>query len=91
MPTAYIEKPPFPIRIKEHAKVSTMVNKSNIRAPRPSKQIKVEPNVAMVKDLLVDNIDGMLYISVMKLLELLNPTKKINIDLLLACLSFQLK
>ena len=58
MPTAYIEKPPFPVRIKEHAKVSTVVKKSNIRAPRPSEQIKVEPNVAMVKDILVDNIDG---------------------------------
>ena len=58
MPTAYIEKPPFPVRIKEHAKASTMVNKSNIRAPRPFEQIKVEPDVAMVKDLLVDNIDG---------------------------------
>ena len=34
-----------------------MVNKSNIRAPRPSEQIKVEPNIVMVKDLLVDNID----------------------------------
>ena len=35
-----------------------MVNKSNIRAPRASAQIKVEPNVAMVKYLLVHNIDG---------------------------------
>ena len=58
MPTAYIEKPPFPVRIKEHAKVSTMVCKSNIKAPRPSEQIKVEPSVAMVKDLLVEKIDG---------------------------------
>jgi hypothetical protein len=58
VPTAYIEKPPFPVRIKEHAKVSTVVNKSNIRASRPSEQIKVEPSVAMVEDLLVDNIDG---------------------------------
>ena len=58
VPTTYIEKPPFPIWIKEHAKVLTVVNKSNIRAPRPSKQIEVEPNVAMLKDLLVDNIDG---------------------------------
>ena len=57
MPTAYIEKPPFPVRIKEHAKASTMVNKSNIRTPRPSEQIKVLPNIAMVKDLLVDDID----------------------------------
>ena len=58
MPTAYIEKPPLPIRIKEHAKASTVVNKSNIRTPRPSEQIKVEPNIEMVKDLLVDDIDG---------------------------------
>ena len=58
VPTAYVEKPPSPVRIKEHAKISTVVNKSNIRVPRTSEQIKVEPNVAMVKDLLVDNIDG---------------------------------
>ena len=35
-----------------------MVRKSNIKAPKPSEQIKVEPSVAMVKDLLVENIDG---------------------------------
>ena len=58
MPTAYIEKPPFPLRIKEHSKVATVVNKSNIRAPRPPEQIKVEPSIAMFKDLLVDNVDG---------------------------------
>ena len=58
VPTASIEKPHFPIRIKEHAKVSTVVNKSYIRTPKPAKQIKVDPSVAMVKDLLVDNIDG---------------------------------
>ena len=58
MPTSYIEKPPFPFSIKEHAKVSTMVRKSYNRAPEPAEQIKVEPCVAMVKDLLVENIDG---------------------------------
>ena len=58
VPTAYIEKPPFPIRIKDHAKASTVVNKSNIRTPKPPEQIKVEPSIAMVKDLLADNIDG---------------------------------
>ena len=58
VPTAYIENPPFPVRIKEHAKVSTVVNKNYIRAPKPAEQIKVEPSVAMVKDLLVENIDG---------------------------------
>ena len=35
-----------------------MVNKSYIRKPKPDEKIKVEPNVAMVKDLLEENIDG---------------------------------
>ena len=57
IPTAYVEKPPFPVRIKEHAKASAVVRKSYTRTPTPSEQIKVEPNVAMVKDLLGENID----------------------------------
>ena len=52
MPTTYIEKPPFPVRIKEHAKVSIVVNRIYIRTPKPDEQIKVEPSIAMVKDLL---------------------------------------
>ena len=56
--TAYIEKPPFPVRMKEHAKVSTVVRKSNTRTPTPPEQMKVEPSIAMVKDFLPDNIDG---------------------------------
>ena len=35
-----------------------MDNKNNIRTPKTSEKIKVEPSIAMVKDLLVDNIDG---------------------------------
>ena len=35
-----------------------MVRKSDTRTPTPPEQIKVEPSIAMVKDLLVDNIDG---------------------------------
>ena len=38
--------------------VSTVAHRSNIKAPKPPEQIKVEPSVAMVKDLLVDNVDG---------------------------------
>jgi hypothetical protein len=72
VPTAYIEKPPFPGRIKEHAKASTVVNKSNIRTPRPFEKIKVEPNIALVKDLLVDILMGMLFTFATRLLELPN-------------------
>ena len=35
-----------------------MVRKSNTKTYTPPEQIKVEPSIAMVKDLLVDNIDG---------------------------------
>ena len=35
-----------------------MVHKNYTRTPTPTKQIKVEPSIDMVKDLLVDNIDG---------------------------------
>ena len=35
-----------------------MVHKSNTRTPVPPGQIKIEPSIAMVKDLLADNIDG---------------------------------
>jgi len=58
VPTAYVDKPHFPARIKEHAKATTMVHKSSIRTPKPSEQIKMDPNIEIVKDLLVDNIDG---------------------------------
>ena len=62
VPTAYIEKPHFPVRIKEHAKASIVVNKSYIRTPKPAEQIKVQPSVATVKDLLEENIDGHVYL-----------------------------
>ena len=58
VPTSYVQKPPFPIRIKDHAKASTVVRKSNIKTYTPPEQVKVEPNIAIVKDLLSDNIDG---------------------------------
>ena len=44
--------------IKEHAKVSNVVNKSYIRTPKPDEQIKLEPSIAMVKDLLEEDMDG---------------------------------
>ena len=58
VPSTYFEKAPFPVRIKEHAKVSTVVNKTYIRTPKPDEEIKVEPSIAMVKDLLEEDIDG---------------------------------
>ena len=52
-----LRNPPFPVRIKDHAKASTIVHKSNTRTYTPPEQINVEPSIAMVKDLLANNID----------------------------------
>ena len=41
-----------------HIRHSPVVRKSNSRTPTPPEQIKIEPSISMVKDLLVDNIDG---------------------------------
>ena len=68
--------------MKEHAKVSTVVNKSYIRTPKPAEQIKVEPSVAMVKDLLVENIDGHVIYFCDEASRIAKPDKKKNIDLL---------
>ena len=41
VPTAYFEKPPFSIRIKDRAKASTLVHKSYTRTRTPPEQINV--------------------------------------------------
>ena len=82
VPTAYIEKPPFPVRIKDHAKASTVVRKTNTRTPTPPEKIKVEPKIAMVKDLLADNIDGHVIYFCDEAARIARPDTKINIDLL---------
>ena len=44
--------------MKDHAKASTVVRKSNTRTYTPPEQVKVEPNIAIVNDLLDDDLDG---------------------------------
>src|SRR3989337_474087 len=45
VPVAYIEKPPFPVKIKDHAKASTVKRKGDLRTSTPPEQIKVEPSI----------------------------------------------
>ena len=91
VPTAYIKKPPFPVRMKEHAKVSTVVNKSYIRTPKPAEQSKLNLVLLWLRIYWSIILTGMLFTSVLKLVELPNPMKKINIYLLLACMLSQLR
>ena len=82
VPTAYIEKPPFPVRIKDHAKASTVVRKSNARKLHPLSKLKLNLVLLWLRISWSIILIGVLFTSVMKLLELLDLILKINIDLL---------
>ena len=58
LPAVYFEKLPFSVRVREHASLPSVVNKSKKKASEPAEQIKVEPQIAMVKDLITENIEG---------------------------------
>ncbi|KAI5019632.1 hypothetical protein ZWY2020_044520 [Hordeum vulgare] len=58
VPSAYIEKPPFPVRIKVHSKASTVIRRGYIKTPTPREQIRVEPSIAIIKDLLSEEVEG---------------------------------
>ncbi|KAK1664382.1 hypothetical protein QYE76_052541 [Lolium multiflorum] len=57
IPEAYIEKPPFPAKMKEYSVISSAVNKSEKKPKEPEEQIKIEPAVAIVKDLVTENVE----------------------------------
>ena len=72
-------------------KFQLWLTKALLEHLKPDGQIRVEPNIALVKDLLEEDVDGHVIYSMKKLLELLNLIGKININRLLACMSSQLK
>ncbi|KAK1619684.1 hypothetical protein QYE76_025201 [Lolium multiflorum] len=53
----YIEKTPFPAKMKEYSVISSAVNKSEKKPKEPEEQIKIEPAVAIVKDLVTENVE----------------------------------
>ncbi|KAK1616050.1 hypothetical protein QYE76_021567 [Lolium multiflorum] len=57
IPEAYIEKTPFPAKMKEYSVISSAVNKSEKKPREPEEQIKIEPAVAIVKDLVTENVE----------------------------------
>ena len=58
LPAVHFEKPPFPVIVKEHSFANNIVSKSSRKAKDSEDKIIVEPTVAMVKDLVPENIDG---------------------------------
>ncbi|KAK1668746.1 hypothetical protein QYE76_056905 [Lolium multiflorum] len=57
IPEGYIEKTPFPAKMKEYSVISSAVNKSEKKPKEPEEQIKIEPAVAIVKDLMTENVE----------------------------------
>src|SRR3954453_16707296 len=57
LPEPYIEKVPFPVKVKEHSMLAKVVNKSTRKVVEPDEQINVEPTVAIVKDLITKDIE----------------------------------
>src|ERR1041385_6903123 len=49
-------KPPFPARIREYSFVTGIINKSKRIIDEPEDQIKVDPQVALVKDLVTNDV-----------------------------------
>src|SRR3954462_10992078 len=62
MPAVLYEKPLFPTRIREHSFVTGIVNKSERRTDEPEDHIKVDRQVALVKDLVTsDTLDSNIF------------------------------
>jgi hypothetical protein len=57
LPEPYIEKIPFPVKVKEHATLTSLINKSAKKVVEPEEQINVKPAVAIVKDLVTKNVE----------------------------------
>ncbi|KAK1612153.1 hypothetical protein QYE76_035826 [Lolium multiflorum] len=57
IPEAYIEKTPFPAKMKEYSVINSAVHKSEKKPIEPEEQIKIEPAVAIVKDLVTENVE----------------------------------
>ncbi|KAK1619147.1 hypothetical protein QYE76_024664 [Lolium multiflorum] len=57
IPEAYIEKTPFPAKMKEYSVINSAIHKSEKKPIEPEEQIKVEPAVAIVKDLVTENVE----------------------------------
>ena len=79
IPTAYVEKPPFPVRIKDHAKASTVVKKVILGHTNPLSKLKLNLMFLLLKISWLIILTGTLFISMKRLLELPNLVLKIKI------------
>ena len=57
LPAVIYEQPPFPTRIKEHSFFTGIINKSGRTTDEPEDLIKFKPQVALVKDLVISDVE----------------------------------
>ncbi|KAK1579822.1 hypothetical protein QYE76_018584, partial [Lolium multiflorum] len=57
LPEAYTKKTPFPAKMKEYSVITSVVNKSAKKPIEPKEHINVEPAIAIVKDLVTENVE----------------------------------
>src|SRR3954471_23928249 len=57
LPAVVYEQPPYPSRIKEYSFVTGILNKNRRTTDDPEDTIKVQPQVAMVKDIVTSDIE----------------------------------
>ena len=48
----------FPVKVKEHSILASVVSKSERKPKVPDEQISVEHEIAMVKELVTENVEG---------------------------------
>jgi hypothetical protein len=57
LPKLYLEKTPFPAKVKEHSTLVSVLKKSAKKAVEPNEQITIKSPVAVVKDLVTKNVN----------------------------------
>src|SRR3954466_961381 len=62
LPAVVYEQPPYPVRIKEHSFVTSILNKNGRTTDEPEDLIKVKHQVANVKDLLTSDFEESLLV-----------------------------
>ena len=53
-----LEKLSFPVRVIEYDMITKVFKKSGKKAKEHNEQLKVQPSVALVKDLIGENVEG---------------------------------
>ena len=72
----YIERMPFPVKANQHSIVTSVINKSEKKIFEPEEQLNIEPAIAIVKDLITENVEESHIIFCEDASNIFKPSKK---------------